>query len=103
MENHTSGIPRLSALLNSNESFCNYRIFGPEVARILLIKQIGLNQLAEQLQELDEADDANLDMEYRCKSIEHIEGWDSAQRDLLNQIEVKINVYCKLLKCRSII
>jgi hypothetical protein len=78
-------------------------MFGPEVARILLIKEIELDQLVEQLQELDEADDANPARKHRCNSIEHIEGWDSAQRDLLNQIEVKINVYCKLLRCRSII
>ena len=96
VEDYPEGLPRLAKLLESNESFCMYRMFAPQVARILLIKEIELDQLQQRLHELDQADAANPAMEYRCKSIEHLKGWDSTQRDLLKQFEVKIDAYCKL-------
>lgn len=100
-EHHVEGIPRLSALLDSNDSFCMYRRFGDEAARILLAKQIELDQLVQELHRLDKSDEASSDLDYRLHSVEYKEGtWDSTQKILLDKIELKLDKYCEIKKVR---
>jgi hypothetical protein len=102
VEDHVRGIPRFAALLNSNDSFCIFRKFGDEAARILLIKQIELCQLATKLDEINKADAEDKLMEYRLTTIEHDENWDPAQQDLLDKIGDKLTKYCELKSCSVI-
>lgn len=96
MEDFEEGIPRLSTFLDSNESFCIFQRFGPYAARCLLHRQIELNQLCEQLRQLDAKDAADPTKQYRLNSIEYYKGMDDTQRKLLQDIEIKIGVYCEM-------
>ena len=96
VEDHVLGIPRLSALLDSNDSFCMFRRFGDEAARILLAKEIELDQLVQELRTLDKADEANEELKYRLKSVEYRDTWDSTQMILQQKIEEKLDKYCAI-------
>ena len=100
VEDHVAGTPRFAALLNSNDSFCIFRKFGDEGARILLRKEIELCQLATKLDELNKTDFEG-SLKYRLTTFDHDESWDPAQQELLDKIEVKLDAYCELNKsCR---
>ena len=100
-KHHVEGIPRLSALLDSNDSFCMFRRFGDEGARILLAKEIELDQLVQELRRLDKSDEASSDLDYRLHSVEYKDTWDSTQKILLDKIEVKLDKYCEIKKFDS--
>ena len=93
-KDYVQGLPRLAALLDSNESVCIFRKFGDLSARLLIGKEIELEQLASKLDKLDREDDKNPAMRWRLKSVDFYEGCDPTQRDLLCEIEQKINEYC---------
>jgi hypothetical protein len=95
-KDNVEGIPRLSALLDSNDSFCMFRRFGDEGARILLAKEIELDQLVQELRRLDKSDEASSDLDYRLHSVEYKDTWDSTQKILLDKIEVKLDKYCEI-------
>lgn len=93
-KDHVAGLPRLAALQDSNDSFCIFRKFGPVAARILIGKQIELDQLVTRLNELDNEDIENSETRYRLHSTEFYDGCDPEQRNLTKEIEVKIKDYC---------
>jgi hypothetical protein len=95
VENYTKGIPRFTALHNSNDTFAIYRGFGPYAARILMHRELELNELVGELDELDREDATQTERNYRLQSIEHKEGWDTAQKDLLKQLEDRLSEYCE--------
>jgi hypothetical protein len=97
VEDHVAGTPRFAALLNSNDSFCIFRKFGDEGARILLRKEIELSQLATKLDELNKTDFEG-SLKYRLTTFDHDASWDPAQQELLDKIEVKLDAYCELNK-----
>jgi hypothetical protein len=80
-------------LTNSNESFAIFRKFGQLSSRILLQRQIELTELEKDLNELDAADAADPNRLYRLRGAHHKDGWDTAQRDLLSQVAVKLGEY----------
>lgn len=93
-KDYVQGLPRLSALQDSNQSICIFRKFGDVAVRILIAKEIELDQLAKKLRELDDEDNENPAMIYRLKRVEFYEGCDPTQRNLLKEIEEKTNEYC---------
>lgn len=97
VEDSAPYVPRLAALQDSNESFCIFRRFGRAASRILLIKEIELDQILEKLDALDHDDSEKPEKKYRLKGIEHREGWDDEQQKLLLEMEEKLNIYYDLL------
>lgn len=93
-KDHVAGLPRLAALLDSNDSFCIFRKFGPVAVRILIEKEIELDQLITRLNILDKEDSKNPETSYRLKSIDFYEGCDPEQKTLKEEIELKIKDYC---------
>ncbi|KAE9380003.1 hypothetical protein N431DRAFT_323543, partial [Stipitochalara longipes BDJ] len=94
VEDYNRGTAQFAHLLNSNDSFCIYRKFGNEAARLLLRKELELYDLATKLDELNKTD-AEGDLEWRLTTLEHHEKWDPVQHNLLNDIEVKLIAYCE--------
>ena len=93
-EDHVDGLPRFAALQDSNDSFCIFRRFGPAATRILVGKEIELDQLMTKLNKLDNEDKENPAMRYRLKSVDFYDGCDPEQRKLLDELEVKLKDYC---------
>ncbi|KAE9380009.1 hypothetical protein N431DRAFT_325452 [Stipitochalara longipes BDJ] len=96
-KDHVAGLPRLAALQDSNDSFCIFRKFGPVAVRILVGKEIELEQLVTRLNELDEKDSKNPETSYRLKSIDFYEGCDPEQKDLMEKIEDRLKDYYDFL------
>lgn len=101
MEDFQKGIPRLGALLDSNDSFCVFRRYGATAARIILQRELEIENLVEQLHKLDERDAARRTKEYRLVTVKHTEEGDTEQRDLIDAIEVKILRYCEWARSYS--
>jgi hypothetical protein len=93
-KDHVAGLPRLAAYQDSILSFCIFRRFGPVAARILLVKEIELDKLVTNLNQLDEADSKDDEKRYRLNSTEFYEGCDPEQMKLMKEIERKIKDYC---------
>ncbi|KAF4630199.1 hypothetical protein G7Y89_g7943 [Cudoniella acicularis] len=91
-----AGIPRLAKLLDSNDSFCIFRKFGPEAQQILIRKQMEIAQVSKKLHELDVSDDANTDLKYRLASVELHDEYDKVRKDLTTEMEEKLNAYYSL-------
>lgn len=94
VETYTEGIPRLAALHDSDDTFSMYRRFGPYAARVLVHRELEINELTTSLDKLDE-EDLTTERKYRLQSIEHNEQWDATQRDLINKIQEKLSEYCE--------
>jgi hypothetical protein len=73
-----------------------FRGFGEEAARILLAKEIELDQLVQEQRKLDKTDEASENLKYRLKSVEHRDTWDPTQRVLQQKIEEKLDKYCEI-------
>jgi len=97
LEDYENGIPRLAAYLDSSESYCMYRRFGPTVTRRLLHLEIELDELEQRLHKLDQEDAAPGGKLYRLHSVEHKAHWDAAQVEILEQFDIKIRKYYDLL------
>jgi len=97
LEDRVPGIPRLASLQDSNDGFCIHRRYGDIVARILINKQIAIEQVRTRLHELDEKDMEDPDLRYRLKSIVHHDNCNPEQQALLEELEEKINKYYDLL------
>ena len=93
VEVYQNGIPRLAAFMNSSDNTAIFRKFGQLSSRILLQHQIEITKLEKKLLDLDTADAANPHMHYRLHRTDHREGWDTAQRDLLALLEIKLKEY----------
>lgn len=96
-KDHIAGLPRLAAYQDSNPSFCMFRRFGPVAARILLVKEIELEKLVTNLNQLDEADSKDPEKRYRLRSTDFYEGCDPKQRKLMKEIEIKFKDYYDFL------
>jgi hypothetical protein len=94
VEDHVDGTPRFAALLNSNDSFCIFRRFGDEGARILLRKEIELCQLATKLDELNKTDREGI-LRWRLTTFDRDDDCKPAQSELLDSIEIKLLAYCE--------
>lgn len=94
-KDYVPGLPRLAALQDSNDSICIFRRFGDVAARLLLIKEIELEQLVLKLRKLDDEDNEDPAMRWRLKSVDYPKGCDPTQRKLLQEIEQKMNEYCE--------
>ena len=88
------GIPQLAALQESNDSVCVFRKFGTDAARVLLHKQMELDRLAKKIGELDRAD-SSCELRYRLRRGAFHDSWDSEQKNLLEEQEMKLSSYCK--------
>ena len=89
------GIPRLAAVLNSDESFGIYRSFGPLASRILLRRMIRLGELEKRQLELDLCDAADPD---RCKlyTVEPSDEDDSDRIRLEQQTYNQLKEFCTI-------
>ena len=94
VEDYQPGTAQFAHFLNSNDSFCIFRKFGKEAARTLLRKEIELCKLATKLDDLNKSD-AEGSLIWRLSTFEHDDTWDPVQHNLLNDIEVKLDTYCK--------
>jgi hypothetical protein len=92
-ENYPDGWPRVAAFLNSCNSFGIYRRFGQCHSRLLVNRMANITDLERQLHDLDEADeDGGEATQWRLKS-RCPEGFDTARRDLLENLEKEVNAY----------
>ncbi len=94
VEDHFDGTPRFAALLNSNDSFCIFRKFGDQGARVLLRKEIELCQLATKLDELNKTDQEGV-LKWRLTTFDRDDDCTPAQCELLDNIETKLLAYCE--------
>lgn len=95
-KDHVDGLPRFAALQDSNDSFCIFRRFGPAAARILVGKEIELDQIMTKLNKLDNEDNENPATRYRLRSIDFYDGCDPEQMKLMQELEVKLKDYCRI-------
>jgi hypothetical protein len=56
-------------------------------------RELELNELVKRLDDLDAED--NTERKYRLQSVDHEEGWDPTQKNLINQLEDKLSKYCE--------
>jgi hypothetical protein len=89
------GWPRLAAFLNSANNHAIFRRFGTEHCRVLLHLMAEITSIQKELDKLDQADAENKDMLYRLRRNEWREGWDTAQKDLLDKLRTKLLEYGK--------
>ncbi|KAN0095720.1 hypothetical protein V8E51_016431 [Hyaloscypha variabilis] len=99
-ENHEDfprGWPKLAAFINSADDLTMYRRFGRAHCRILLHLEAEITILERKLDLLDTHDAESPDFRYRLMSSKWREGWDPAQKNLLNELKTKLFEYDKLL------
>jgi hypothetical protein len=89
------GWPQLAAFLNSADNHAIFRRFGTEHCRVLLHLMAEITSIQKELEILDQADAENKDMLYRLRRNEWHEGWDTAQKDLLDKLRTKLLEYGK--------
>lgn len=90
LEQCPKGYPRMSAFLDSDESFMTYRRFGWIQSRLLLNKQNEIASLEKELEVQDGfADDGSETHEYECMS--------DYKQDILKSLETKFDEYARLL------
>ncbi|PMD40347.1 hypothetical protein L207DRAFT_565827 [Hyaloscypha variabilis F] len=99
-ENHEKfprGWPKLAAFINSADDLTMFRRFGRAHCRILLHLEAEITILERKLDLLDTHDAESPDFRYRLMSSKWREGWDPAQKNLLNELKTKLFEYDKLL------
>lgn len=96
VETFALGIPQLACLLDSNDSFSMFRMFGRQITRILVHKMLEICEIGKALDALDHEDSTN-EKEYRLRTIEHHPTWDTKQKELLDRLEEKLHKYRKTL------
>jgi hypothetical protein len=94
-ESYPMGWPQLAAFLNSAENHAIFRRFGTEHCCILLHLMAEITSIQKELDILDQADAENKDKLYRLRRNEWHEGWDTAQKDLLDKLRTKLLEYGK--------
>jgi hypothetical protein len=70
-----------------------FRRFGQEHCRVLLHLEAEITRIKQDLDALDTADSQSEKLKYRLKRNEWCEGWDRAQKDLLENLRVKLVQY----------
>lgn len=102
LEDYPLGYPRVSYLLNSDDSFMMYRRFGQLHSRLLLHKQDQLREMEEELLALDKRDDKLEDTQIYLKCRSEDDERDPPKRgrsrkELLEQIEKTLMEYGSVL------
>ncbi|CZR54213.1 uncharacterized protein PAC_04096 [Phialocephala subalpina] len=92
-EDYPQGWPRLAAFLNTSSTLAVWRRFGTAHNRVLLHLQATITRLEQQLDELDKADAKDPARLYRLRRNEWREGWDTAQKDILEEMHRKLVEY----------
>jgi hypothetical protein len=92
-EGYPLGWPQLAAFLNSADSFAIFRRFGIAHCRVLVHLQAEITALEKELDALDIHDSVTQGMLYRLRRNEWYEGWDPAQKDLLEKLRLKLSEY----------
>lgn len=99
-ETYPQGWPQLAAFLNSSDNFAIFRHFGTAHCRLLLHLQAELTEIEKQLDDLDKSDSetgptSKIDLRYRLTRNEWYEGWNPAQKNLLDTFKAKLLEYGK--------
>jgi len=94
-EEFPGGWPRLAAFINSADDLTMFRRFGRAHCRILLHLEAEITILERQLDLLDTHDAESPEFMYRLRSSEWDEGWNPAQKDLLDELKMKLLEYGK--------
>ena len=102
LEDYPMGYPRVSYVLDSDDSFMMYRRFGQLHSRILLQKQDQLREMEQELLALDNKDNQMEDTQMFLRSREEDEMRDPPKRgrsrvELLGEIERVLMEYGKVL------
>jgi hypothetical protein len=101
-ENYPVGWPQLAAFLNSADNYAIFRRFGTAHCRVLLHLMAEITSIEKKLDDLDISDAKDPNMVYRLRRNEWYEGWDTAQRDLLEKLRTKLSEYGKFT-CYTVI
>lgn len=96
VERYPEGFPRIAAYIDSDIDTVLFRRFGRFNARILLYREVELNELEKKLDELDKKDNAEEDTEWRVgHGIHHEDGKKNEERKaLIEEGERKLKAYC---------
>jgi len=93
---HPAGYPQLAAFLHSHDNFGIFRRFGLAHSRVLVQLQGEIELLQQKLAMLDESDASPGSRNtWRLRAASYEDGWDSAQRDLLKELQEKLIAYGK--------
>lgn len=96
VNNHPPGVPQLAYFLSSNDNFAVYRRFGWLSARLLVTLEIELTELEQKLLNLDAEDVKDSTLINRLWGRDNFEGWNDAQKIIVEAIRTKIGQYCRL-------
>ena len=92
-EEFPEGWPKLAAFINSADDLTMFRRFGRAHCRILLHLEAEITILERELDLLDTHDAESPDFKHRLRRSEWHEGWDSEQKNLLNELKMKLLEY----------
>lgn len=79
----------------SDDTFYNIRSFRRSFARVLLHREKELTELQDTLDKLDETDAQNPILEKRLRGWEDYNGYNEDQRQLVSELERRLNAYSK--------
>lgn len=80
-------------MIASDSDFTIFRGFKQSHVRVLLQLQVEINELEKALLHLDKSDETSSTTNNRLRSTEFEDGDDTAQRDLLNELRLKLLQY----------
>jgi hypothetical protein len=92
-EEFPGGWPQLAAFINSADDLTMFRRFGRAHCRILLHLEAEITILERKLDALDTHDAKSPHHMYRLRRSSWYEGWDSAQKNLLDELKMKLLEY----------
>lgn len=92
-ETYPLGWPQLAAFLNSADGSAIFRRFGTAHCRVLIHLQAEITGIEKALSDLDASDSSQPDKLYRLRRHEWQEGWDTAQKALLDKLRLKLSEY----------
>ncbi|KAF2100566.1 hypothetical protein NA57DRAFT_74171 [Rhizodiscina lignyota] len=100
---YPNGYPKLSAFINSDDSFRVYRRFGTLRVRLILHCQAELNALEKKLNEIDKEDAKDEKTAFRIQSISYDKDDETStvRERLINEIGQKLKEYDDLLEEES--
>jgi len=101
VELYPEGFPRIAAYIDSDVDTALFRRFGRMHARILLYREVELNDLERRLDELDKADNSKEETEWRIGHGIHYDDskQNEARKALVGDIEGKLKTYCMYSYC----
>jgi hypothetical protein len=96
VDEYPEGFPQLAALISCDDDLAMHRSFKYCHNRVLLQLEVQITELEKDLFELDKKDNADPDMEYRLKTTEHEQGWNTEQLELFEKLKAKLKEYGEL-------